>query len=97
MGSFSFGDPGLSNNNTSFSDVFDEILLPTANLAANTFIANQAVTSKQASSVSFLPNGQISVAAGGGAGTALGTGALGSSSFLLIAFGLLLFVLLLKR
>lgn len=99
MASFTFGDPGI-NPNTGPSP-FQEFL-GVATLGANTFLANQAISSSQPSSVQVLPNGQI-VATGGGAAvpaslfSGLSGGTSGISAIWLFVFGALLFVLLLKK
>ena len=52
-------------------------LLPWANLGAQTFLADQAITSPRPSTVTLLPNGQFA-ATGGGALPTIGTGSLSS-------------------
>lgn len=96
MGAFPFPiggqDPGLAPD--SGQESFDNFL-SVATLGAQTFLANQAITSPRPSSVQVLGNGQI-VATGGGASTA-GLLSGGSSTLWLFLFGALLFILLLRR
>jgi len=79
-------------------------LLPWAGLGAQTFLADQAITSPRPSTVQFAPNGQVVGVAGGGAslpllgsGQSSLTSILGTSSVLVIGFVVLLFILLLKK
>ena len=69
-------------------------LLPWANLGAQTFLADQAITSPRPSTVTMLPNGQI-VATGGGASPLPSVSSI--PGVVWIGLGLLLLVMLLKR
>lgn len=49
-------------------------LLPWASLGAQTFLADQAITSPRPSTITYLPNGQIAASGGGAAPPVFGAG-----------------------
>lgn len=70
-------------------------LLPWANLGAQTFLADQAITSPRPSTVTLLPNGQVQATGGGAAPIAASFGAV--PSWVWIIALLLVVVMLFKR
>ncbi|HZU30978.1 MAG TPA: hypothetical protein VFB79_07685 [Candidatus Angelobacter sp.] len=113
LSNLGFGDPGIGGSSStvfvggsggvqssgSSAQSWLSTLLPWATLGSQTFLADQAITSPRASTVTVLPNGQL-VATGGGAATP-STGAalaLGSiPSWIWIVLVLVLFISVLKR
>lgn len=55
-------------------------LLPWAQLGAQTFLADQAITSPRPSTITYLPNGQLAVSGGGAPSPALNLGGLSLGS-----------------
>lgn len=55
-------------------------LLPWASLGAQTFLADQAITSPRPSTVTYLPNGQIAATGGGAPAPLFGSSSFGSLS-----------------
>ena len=87
--------PFIDNSPDSFTS--PGFFVDLAQLGTQTFLANQAITAKNASSIQILPNGGV-LAAGGGAGlTATTTGASLFSNPLVLVFVLIILVVLLRR
>lgn len=87
------GSGGPSNPSGSWLSA----LLPWASLGAQTFLADQAITSPRPSTITYLPNGQLAVSGGGAAtpstGLALGLGAIPSWVWIVVALVVLISVL----
>lgn len=77
-------------------------LLPWAQLGANTFLADQAITSPRPSTITYLPNGQIAATGGGASPLSVGTGSglltfLGTTAGLLFIVGVVVIIFVLKK
>lgn len=72
-------------------------LFPFLNLGAQTYLADQAITSPRPATITYAPNGQLLATAGGGAAAVI-PGAVGSiPSWIWILAILLVVVMLLRR
>jgi hypothetical protein len=87
--------PGTGGGPSNPSGSWLSQLLPWANLGAQTFLADQAITSPRPATITYLPNGQLAVTGGGASPVA---GAIGSvPSWIWIVLVLLVVVMLFKR
>lgn len=91
------GVPAGSGGPSNPSGSWLSALLPWASLGAQTFLADQAITSPRPATVTYLPNGQIAASGGGAAAPSFGSTVSSIPTIVWIGLAVLVMIMVFRK